>query len=325
MTKTAMAVRIPTARRGPAGTSQGTFRRDVEGLRAVAVALVVLFDAGAAGLGGGYVGADVFFVISGYLITLRLLREHGATGRISLIGFYGRRARRILPAAGLVLLAVFAASRPELTPSPLAHLWSLGVEVQFYLVWPAALVLLLMLSRRFGRPQALPFSLGCVVGGSLAWSALHAGTWSYHSPVSRAWELGAGALLALAGNERHRIPYRLAGGLSWLGLALILASALVFRPGTPFPGIAALVPVLGAVLVLAGRGEGLLGLPPMQWLGRISYPLYLWHWPVLVIAGPLPAAGRVLLVLLSGGFALTTYVLVEQPIKRILTGIHVAL
>jgi peptidoglycan/LPS O-acetylase OafA/YrhL len=297
----------------------------VEGLRAVAVALVVLFDAGVAGLGGGYVGADVFFVISGYLITSRLLRENDATGRISLIDFYGRRARRLLPAAGLMLLAVFAASRSGRGPSPWEHLWSLGVEVRFYLVWPAALVLLLMLSRRFGLPHALPFSIGCVVGGSLAWSALHAGTWSHHSPVSRPWELGAGALLALAGNDRHRIPYRLAGGLSWLGLVLILASALVLRPGTPFPGITALVPVLGAVLVLAGRGEGLLGLPPMQWLGRISYPLYLWHWPVLVVAGPQPVVGRVLLVLLSGGFALTTYVLVEQPIKRILMSAHVSL
>jgi peptidoglycan/LPS O-acetylase OafA/YrhL len=220
---------------------------------------------------------------------------------------------------------VLVTSQHRRSPSPLAHLWSLAVEVEFYLVWPAALVLLLTLSRRSGLQHALPFSLGCVVGGSLAWSALHAGVWSYHSPVSRAWELGAGALLALAGNERHRIPYRLAGGLSWLGLAMILASALVFRPSTPFPGIAALVPVLGAVLVLAGRGEGLLGMPPMQWLGRISYPLYLWHWPVLVIAGSLPAVERGLLVLLSGGLALATYVLVEQPIKRNLMGADVSL
>jgi peptidoglycan/LPS O-acetylase OafA/YrhL len=320
-----MAVRIPTARRGPAGTSQGTFRRDVEGLRAVAIGLVVLFDAGASGFGGGYVGADVFFAISGYLITSRLLRESDATGRISLIDFYGRRIRRLLPAAALVVVAVLVTSQHRRSPSPLAHLWSLAVEVEFYLVWPAALVLLLTLSRRSGLQHALPFSLGCVVGGSLAWSALHAGVWSYHSPVSRAWELGAGALLALAGNERHRIPYRLAGGLSWLGLAMILASALVFRPSTPFPGIAALVPVLGAVLVLAGRGEGLLGMPPMQWLGRISYPLYLWHWPVLVIAGSLPAVERGLLVLLSGGLALATYVLVEQPIKRNLMGADVSL
>jgi peptidoglycan/LPS O-acetylase OafA/YrhL len=269
----------------------------VEGLRAVAIGLVVLFDAGASGFGGGYVGADVFFAISGYLITSRLLRESDATGRISLIDFYGRRIRRLLPAAALVVVAVLVTSQHRRSPSPLAHLWSLAVEVEFYLVWPAALVLLLTLSRRSGLQHALPFSLGCVVGGSLAWSALHAGVWSYHSPVSRAW----------------------------LGLAMILASALVFRPSTPFPGIAALVPVLGAVLVLAGRGEGLLGMPPMQWLGRISYPLYLWHWPVLVIAGSLPAVERGLLVLLSGGLALATYVLVEQPIKRNLMGADVSL
>jgi peptidoglycan/LPS O-acetylase OafA/YrhL len=315
-----MAVRIPTARRGPAGTSPGPFRRDVEGLRAVAVGLVVLFDAHASGLGGGYVGADVFFVISGYLITSRLLREHDATGRIALLDFYGRRVRRLLPAAALVLVAVLVTANGRRSPSPLRHLWSLAVEVEFYLVWPVALMMLLLLSRRSGLQHALPFSLGCVVGASLAWSALHAGTWSYHSPVARAWELGAGVLLALAGNERHRIPYRLAGGLSWLGLAVILASALVLRPGTPFPGAVALVPVLGAVLVLAGRGEGLLGLPPMQWIGRISYPLYLWHWPLLVIAGPLPAAGRAALVVLSGVLAFATYALVERPIRRNLTG-----
>jgi peptidoglycan/LPS O-acetylase OafA/YrhL len=344
MTKTATAVRIPTARRGPAGTSHGTFRRDVEGLRAVAVALIVLFDAGVPGLGGGYVGVDVFFAISGYLITSLLQREADTTGRISLIDFYGRRARRILPMACLVLIVVLPASRHWLgflradqiasdsvwavlfaanfhfAASPLQHYGSLAVEGQFYLVWPTALVLLVALTRRFAAQRTVPFTLGCAVGGSLAWSVLHAGSWAHFSPVTRAWEFGAGALLALAGNDRHRIPHRLAAGLSWFGLSLILASALVYRPGTPFPGIAATAPVLGTVLVLAGRGEGLLGLPPLQWLGRISYSLALWHWPVLMIAedahgGALPGAARGLLVLVSVGLAATAYVLVERPIR----------
>jgi peptidoglycan/LPS O-acetylase OafA/YrhL len=250
MTKTATAVRIPTARRAPVGTSPlGTFRRDVEGLRAVAAGLVVLFHAAVPGLRGGYVGIDVLFVISGYLITPLLMREVGGVGRV-------------------------------------------------------------------------PFALGCLVGGSLAWAALHPGTWSSFSPIARAWEIGTGGLVALAGTARHRIPYRLAGGLSWLGLVLILAGALIFRPDTAFPGLAAAVPVLGAVLVLAGRGEGLLTLPPLQWLGRISYWLFLWHWPVLTIAaaahgGTLPAAARCLLVLLGIGLAIATYALVELPIRRI--------
>jgi peptidoglycan/LPS O-acetylase OafA/YrhL len=343
MTKTATAVRIPTARRGPAGTSQGTFRRDVEGLRAVAAGLVVLFHAGVPGLAGGYIGVDVFFVISGYLITSMMLREAATTGRISLIGFYGRRARRILPVACLVLVAVLLAAgqadrigpgavwcalfasdirlATQVVPLPLEHFWSLALQVQFYLVWPVALMLLLSLSRWAGTQHALPFVLGCTVGGSLAWSVLHAGTWSSLSPAARAWELGAGALLALAGNDRHRIPYRLAGGLSWLGLVLIVAGALVLRPSTPLPGFAAVVPVLGAVLVLAGRGDGLLGMPPLQWLGRVSYPLYLWHWPVQIIAeraygGALPVAAGVLVVALGVVLAATTYALVEQPIRR---------
>ena len=204
MTKTATAVRIPTARRGPAGTSHATFRRDVDGLLGLAVALLVLFDAGVPGLGGGFVGADVLFVVSGYLI-----------------------AR-------------------------------------------------LLLARRLGTQRMMPFAAGSIVGGALAWSILHTTAWSDLSAATRAWQLGAGVLVALAGNDRHRIPYRLAGGLSWLGLVLIMASVLVLRPGTTLP-----VPALGAMLVLVGRGDGLLSLPPMRWLGGIAWAFLLWHIPVL--------------------------------------------
>jgi len=238
MTKTATAVRIPTARRGPAGTSQGTFRRDVAALRGIAVALIVLFDAGVPGFGGGYAGADVLFVIFGYLIAT------------------------------------------------------------------------LLLSRRFGAQRALPFVAGSVVGGALAWSVLHPAAWSDFSVATRAWELGAGALVALAGNDRHRIPYRLAGGLSWLGLVLIVTGVLVFRPGFPLTGIEAVLPAAGTVLVLAGRGEGLLGLPPGQWLGRIWWPLLCWHLPVLMAAGE--THGRGVVVLLSLGLALLTYAVVKR-------------
>ena len=187
-----------------------------------------------------------------------------------------------------------------------------GVDVFF--VISGYLIATLLLARRFGAQRIMPFVAGSIVGGALAWSILHANAWSDFSPATRTWELGAGALVALAGNDRHRIPYRMAGGLSWLGLVLILASALVFRPGTPLSGFAVAVPALGAVLVLTGRGDGLLGLPPLQWLGRISYALLLWHLPVLIVAGP--AYGRGTLVVATLGLALTTYALVERPIKR---------
>jgi peptidoglycan/LPS O-acetylase OafA/YrhL len=310
MTRTASAVRIPTARRGPAGTSYGTFRRDVEGLRAVAVGLVVLFHAGVPGLSGGYVGADVFLVVSGYLVTSAMLREP------SLTGFFQRRARRILPAACLVLVAVILAGRHGLV-LPGADRTGAGPAwpALLCLAWPAALALLLMVSRS-GEHRTVPFTLGCVVGASLAWSVLHAGAAPPFVPAGRAWEIGVGALLALAGDERHRIPHRLAGGLSWLGLVLIVASSLVLRPSMPLPGLTTVVPVTGALLVLAGRGDGLLGLPPLQWVGRISYPLYLWHWPVLVVAASLPPIVRGAAVLVSVGLAAITYVLVEQPIRR---------
>ena len=360
MLKTATAVRIPTARRAPASTapqSAGTFRRDVEGLRGVAVAAVVLFHAGVPGLSGGYVGVDVFFVISGFLITSLMLREVAETGRLSLVAFYCRRARRILPAASLVLVAVilagyhwlgflrgdtvatdatwaalfasnvrFAAQGVDYlasqgAPSPLQHFWSLAVEEQFYLVWPVALAVLVRFGRRFDPGRTLPYWLGTAVGASLAWSVLHTDTWSYFSPLTRAWELGAGALLALAAGRLHRIPYGLAAALGWLGVTVIVCAVLVFDDTTPFPGYAAAVPVLGALLVLAGRGDALLGRGPLPWLGRLSYSLYLWHWPVLVIAqeaygDALPAYTRALLVLLSLALAATTYAVVENPIRR---------
>jgi peptidoglycan/LPS O-acetylase OafA/YrhL len=139
--------------------------------------------------------------------------------------------------------------------------------------------------------------------------------------VTRGWELGAGCLLALAATRLDRIPYRIATAMAGTGLALIVVAALTFDDATPFPGYAAALPVLATVLVLAGRGGSVLGRWPLVRLGRVSYPFYLWHWPVLVIAeqaygGPLPATSRALLVVASLGLAVITYVCLEDPIRR---------
>ncbi len=338
MTATKAAVR-PAAR---SGTAAGTthHRPDIEGLRAVAIILVVLFGAQVPGVGGGYVGVDVFFVISGFLITTLMLSELDHTGRLSLPRFLGRRALRILPVASLVLSTVLLVGpgRPEIAadgrwsallaadfhfatspdlPSPLQHFWSLAVLEQFYVCWPAAVVLLVWLGFRW----ALGWFLAAAVAASFAGAVWPDGTWSYFAPATRAWELGVGCLLALAAGRLHRIPDRLATGMAGVGLALIVVAALTFDTTTPFPGYPAALPVLGAVLVLAGRGDAVLGWAPLQYLGRLSFALFLWHWPVLVLAeqghgGPLPAGPRAVLVLISLALATVTYVGVEEPIRR---------
>ncbi|MBM2617079.1 acyltransferase [Actinoplanes sp. LDG1-06] len=352
-----MTETIKTGVHGPAATVAAgpsmRFRPDIEGLRAIAVVLVVLFHAGVPGLAGGYVGVDVFFVISGFLITSLMMREVRRTGELSLISFYARRARRILPAAALVLVttlvgsyhwlgwlrgdeiaedvvwsALFASNFRFATEgvdylasqgavSPVQHFWSLAVEEQFYLVWPAAVVLLIWLGFRW----AIGWWLAAAVAVSFGWSVWAAGTWSYFSPATRAWEIGAGCLLALVATRLDRIPHRLATMMAGVGLALIVVAALTYDETTSFPGYAAALPVLATVLVLAGRGDPVLGRWPLVWLGRLSYSFYLWHWPVLIGAeqaygAPLPATTRALLVLASLGLAVATYFGLENPIRR---------
>ncbi len=342
------------------------FRPDVEGLRAVAVGLVVLGHAGVPGLEGGYIGVDVFFVLSGFLITGLLLRERETTGSTSMAGFYARRARRILPAATVVLIATVFASYHWLgflrgntiaedgkwtamfaanlrfasegtqylnvsaPPSPLQHYWSLAVEEQFYLVWPLLFLVIASVAPRMSLARKLAAVLVLVVAASFAWSVVQTRSdvaWAFFSPLTRAWELAFGALLAAGSAHIARGPKRTAGALSWAGLVAIIGAALLFDNHTGIPGYAAALPVVGAGMVVLGgtiapgRGaESLLGIPPFQLLGKWSYSLYLWHWPVLTIAAQragheLSLAENLGLVAAALVLAAATHYVVENPVR----------
>ncbi|WP_165865714.1 acyltransferase family protein [Vallicoccus soli] len=363
------------------------FRPDVEGLRAVAVGLVVLFHAGVAALPGGFVGVDVFFVLSGFLITGLLVEELARTGTISIRGFYARRVRRLLPLAVLVLAvtalvswavvppvdhprvggdvlaaALYAANwrfagtsteymGADVDKSPVLHFWSLGVEEQFYVVWPLLLLLAtgaLLVRRRRARgplPRAAvvrraAVALALVGGASFAASVVLSpttGGWAYYGLHTRAWELAVGGGLALAlaaPGPLSRLPRPAAVLLGWAGVAAVVASAVLIDGSTAFPGSAALGPVLGtAALVAAGAGVGgaavrgsasrVLSHPVPRYVGRISYAWYLWHWPFLVLGRQLgtergwdPALVVVAAVVLSFAASALSNVLVEEPARR---------
>ena len=276
-----------------AGTAPGDrrFRPDVEGLRAVAVALVVLYHAGVPGLTGGFVGVDVFFVISGFVITGLLLRERRGTGRTSILDFYARRCRRILPAATLVLLITIFATYSVLgvvsgnsiaddgrwagvffanfhfesvgtnylsaqrLPSPLQNYWSLSVEEQFYVVYPTLFLLVAQVKVRLSLRARMAIALGVVIVGSYGLSivqtASHPAT-AYFSPFTRAWELALGALVAVSTAWLKQIPGQIGAVLTWAGLAAIGYSAVAFNAQTAYPGSLAAVPVVGAALIIAG-------------------------------------------------------------------------
>ncbi|TDC73612.1 acyltransferase family protein [Streptomyces hainanensis] len=283
-------MRRDTSAETPAGISgEPPHRPDIQGLRAVAVGLVVLSHAGVRGLDGGYVGVDVFFVISGFLITSLLLRELDATGRLSFARFYARRAMRLLPAATLVVLVTLVGARVYLSklrfeeyigdalggllyaenirlattgtdylsegtpPSPFQHFWSLAVEEQFYLLWPLLLFLGWRAARGHrARVAALTAAL-CLVSFGLSVTVTGSSpSWGYFGTHTRFWELGAGALLALGVGRLNRLPARLAAPMTWLGLGCVLLAAVRFDDATPYPGHFALLPVLGTALVLAG-------------------------------------------------------------------------
>ena len=351
---------------GSKADGRSNFRGDLEGLRAVAVILVLLYHAQIPGFPGGYVGVDVFFVLSGFLITGILLRERQSSGAISLPGFYARRARRILPAGMLVLMVTLVLSALFLPPlsvpdtardaaaaalyisnirfgiqatdylasqqaaSPILHYWSLGVEEQFYVFWPAIVLLVCRgggsIGRRIGI-TALVISLASVLLS--VWLTDANAPWAFFSLPTRAWELGIGAMLAVSGSWLMRIPARLAAALGWAGLASVALAGVVFNDATPFPGTAALLPTVGAALVIVAgfrpphalAPARLLGTAIPRYIGRISYSLYLWHWPLLVIpaaaaGAPLPMQERVALVGVAVVLSAMSQRFIEDPIRH---------
>ena len=350
-----------------------SFRPDIQGIRALAVLLVIANHLTPSLLPGGYVGVDVFFVVSAYLITSLLLGEASQRSQISLAGFYARRARRIIPAATVVTVVTVVASLLTLPllrvqtivtdavwatlfganirmaqvgtdyfaqgqpPSPLRHYWSLSVEEQFYLVWPALLVVCLLLLHRRGDRSVHGFrrTAGLLIVAisvvSLVWSVYatyHSPVTAYFSSLTRAWELGAGAACALL-SRRSGLPQAVRYTLAAAGLAAIGVAALFYSDSTTFPGAYALLPVLGtAALLTAGEGYAptvvgrVLSIRQLVVIGDWSYSLYLWHWPVIVLLrsnfperfNTIPGKGFVLVLIFVLSWA--SYRWVETPFRK---------
>ncbi len=343
-------------------SARGHFRPDIEGLRAVAVLAVLAYHVRLPGFTGGLIGVDVFYVISGFLITGLLRRELLSTGSINFVTFYARRARRLLPAALLVIavtvvVSFFTLSRlrfPDVAgdaaaaalyvsnyrfvlnatdylaagtdPSPLLHYWSLAVEEQFYLFWP----LLIFLGARLLSPRRLallivPVAVVSLIG-CITWTDI-AAQWAFFSLPTRAWELALGALIEIG---LLRLPARagtrVATATGWLGLGLVLLAVVMITPDTPFPGVVAMVPVVGAgLLIMAGVRPGAtpsrwLATPVPRWFGQISYSLYLWHWPLLILVPVMidrdDMATRLLLAVAAIGLAALSTRYVEIPFRE---------
>lgn len=344
-------------------SEHGSFRVDVHAVRAVAVVLVVVYHLGVGWFPGGFVGVDAFFVVSGFLITRQLSRELECRGRVSVLAFWARRVRRLAPSALIVLAVtgaaalalypkedwpklgaqfagsvgsvenwVLAASRTDYlaagTPStPFEHFWSLGVEEQFYIVWP---ILLLLIWRFAPRRPPLMWAVGAATGASLVGSVLLTAlepAAAYFWPYTRAWEFGAGALLALLGPQAGAflpLASQTRAGAALLGWASLIAAGVLLSPGLPYPGILAAIPVVATALIIAaGAQTGVLGSVLrwrlVRWLGSISYPLYLWHWPVALLlprAVELPSPVRIVATAaLALILAQLTHVLVEDRVR----------
>ena len=351
-----------TVEPGLAPHSHVRYRPDIDGLRAVAVLAVLLYHAFPTKLPGGFLGVDIFFVISGYLITSNIHRQV-LENRFSIADFYARRIRRIFPALIVVVAATFAIGWILLPPhdmqslgsniaggalfmqnfillgqvgyfdvaadkKPLLHLWSLGIEEQYYVVWP----LVLLLTRRWKLNglivvtvlTAASFVLCLVVGP-------RAPDYAFYLPFTRAWELLAGSALALwYGGRIARLSQdvptsqRAPEIAAWCGLIAIAVGFVAYRPSMIDPGRFTLLPVLGAVILIGGGGSllhrRLLVARPMVFVGLISYPLYLWHFPLMAYArihfvDGVRAPYILAILVISGVLAWLTYLLIERPLR----------
>lgn len=351
---------------GVTGDRRAGQRADIQSLRAVAVGLVIVNHMWPGDLPGGYIGVDIFFVISGFLITSHLQREVDATGSVKLARFWARRAKRLLPAAILVLAAstaitywllpvtsarsvlgevaaagayvlnwVLAADSLDYFAhdviSPVTHYWSLSVEEQFYIVWPILILLAIVLARRLTptlRKRVMLGALGLVFAGSLGWAVWSVATEpnaAYFQTTGRAWEFAAGGLLAFLPAARGRANVFRAIA-SWGLWAVIATCGLAYGPETGFPGTAALVPVAAtAALIWIGNSgarfspQRMLTFPPIQFIGDISYSLYLWHWPLIVAAiavlGDLSGIAKAVLLAVTVVLAWLTKKYVEDTVR----------
>jgi peptidoglycan/LPS O-acetylase OafA/YrhL len=344
------------------------FRPDIEGLRGAAILLVVLFHAGVPAFAGGFVGVDVFFVLSGFFITGLLVREREATGDVRLGEFYGRRALRLLPALLVVLFATLAivmtlyapidraevastaravalhAGNVEFAQSsvnyfgsgdnPFLHTWSLAVEEQFYLVWPLLLAVMVPLllrddaGPRAERRTALNYIAGFGILSFVAsvWLTHVARPWAFFGMPSRIWEFALGGALALTLPDRAPPSARSASAVQALGLGAIAFAVATYDRATPYPGVAALLPTLGACALVAGGVwapesaiSRSLGVAPLRWLGRVSYAWYLWHWPLVGLGAVLDpgigAGGRLAWSVFALVPAWLTHRIVERPAR----------
>ena len=334
-----------------------SYRADIDGLRAIAVLLVIFNHIGLSFFSGGYIGVDVFFVISGYLITIILTYEIQSK-RFSIARFYKKRVVRLAPAYFTVLSVVSIIAWQVMLPGdltqyfdsvmyatllmaniymrnevgdyfsqtaegiPLLHLWSLGVEEQFYIFWP---LLLLLFVRKTPRKYMWAIITTLII--TLLLYAQHKLTQNaekaYYSMPVRAFELLIGALIGFL--PQLKLPKKILQILVWLALITLFAAAVYFNKQTPFPGAMALIPCLATALIIylgqcSPSSNVLLSNRFSTWIGRISYPLYLWHWPIIVLFGiymrPLTTENQAVIVVLSIILAFLTYQLIEKPSKR---------
>ncbi len=346
------------------------YRADIEGLRALAILLVVGAHAKIPGFSGGFIGVDIFFVLSGFLISGLLVQERLTTGRLDFAGFYARRFRRLLPALLLMLLvsAWFGwqllppSGQPEQAMAGMTaaawvsnmhfafahagyfdpgtetnlylHTWSLGVEEQFYLVWPALIALVAAVAGSKERiARCLSWAMFALLFASLLlelWTTRYSAIHAFYLMPMRAWQFALGALVFLWLRQRDEsMPNGKSASLIAVigGIGLIAGALWLLDGRTPYPGAWALLPSLGtALLIFAGSADAanpvtrILSLSPMQWLGHVSYSWYLWHWPVLILGAMLSPTYdlkcRLLLVAASLMLALVSYLCVEKPLRR---------